>query len=436
MFRLLWILGLGLGVWPGLATAHPLQTEAVRHPQIAGFDGYFLTVDPDETLVRGGLLLMAELSCTACHASPIGWQSRLAPRPGPRLAAVGSRFNGDTLWRMVRSPQHRKPGTLMPGLFSTVPGDAENAEAITRYLATLRRPVKQMPLGNADRGRVLYQTVGCVACHQPATDYLPAGATSPADIEPLSTTSSPLDLADVWEIHALGRFLHDPLADRPAGRMPSLRLTEQEAADMAAYLHIELTPEQAAERAALQISGQTAEMGRQAFQDQRCANCHSTGEPMLPKPARPLRELDPGSEASCLSATITPGIPRFDFSELQQRALGLALVHVQASDSTPETDEQQIDWQMLRLNCVACHDRHHKGGPEDARAAYFGSGSDRLPPSLDRVGSRLTPDALSQVLHGDYAPTRVGLSVRMPDFGNFHAEQLSEAFTTADKTAR
>lgn len=420
-------------LWTGWALSHPLQTEPVRHPQVAGFDAYFLSLDPDETLVRGGLLLMAELSCTACHTAPQRWQSRLLPRPGPRLETVGSRFNEDTLWRMVRSPQHRKPGTLMPGLFGAAPGDAERVEALTRYLATLEGPVKPMPKGDVDRGRTLYHAVGCVACHQPATDFFPAGVASAAEAEPLSTTSSPLALADVWELQALGRFLLDPLTDRPAGRMPSLRLTEQEAADVAAYLHTDRTPEKAVERAALQISGQTAEMGRHAFQEMRCANCHSTGEAMTSKPARPLVELNLGKETSCLSAVAAPGIPRFDFSEVQQRALALALAHVQACEPAAESAGERIEWQLLRLNCVACHDRLHKGGPEDARAAYFGSGPDRFPPSLDGVGAKFAQDVLLQVLHGDYSPTRTGLSVRMPDFGRSHAQVLSEAFMTADK---
>jgi len=375
MSRLLRLLGLGVYLGAGLAWPHPSQTEPVRHPQIAGFDGYYLSVDPDEILVRGGLLLMAELSCTACHAPPPGWRTWLAPRPAPRLEAVGSRFDEDTLWRMVRSPQHRKPGTLMPGLLSSAPGDAEKAEAITRYLAGLRAAVPPMPAGNAARGRTLYHTVGCVACHQPATDYLPAGVTSLAALEPLSTTSSPLALADVWELQALGRFLHNPLSNRPAGRMPSLRLTEQEAADVAAYLHIDRSTEKATERAALQITGQTAELGRQAFQDLRCANCHSTGQPMVPKLARPLRELNPGSEASCLSATLTPGIPRFDFNGLQQRALGLGLTHIQASDPPPETAAQWLGWQMLRLNCVACHDRGTQGRARGSAGGLFWPGS-------------------------------------------------------------
>jgi hypothetical protein len=416
------------------ALSHPLQTEPLRYPHIAAFDQNFLTVDPDETLVRGGLLLLAELSCTACHAAPPIWQHRLAPRPGPNLAAVGSRYDEDTLWLMVRSPQYRKRGTLMPGLFGSVEGDVDKVEAITRYLSTLRLPAKPLPLGDAVRGRLLYHTVGCVACHQPATDYLPLGAASAADLEPLSTASSPIALADAYEIAALGRFLLNPHKDRPAGRMPGQRLTEQEAADIAAYLHIGRTAEKAVERTVLQLPAQTSERGRELFIQQRCANCHLTDQSMPHRMAKPMLEVKLDGPASCVATSLAPGTPRFDLNELQLRALRLALHHVQQQAPAVAGPDARLDWQLLRLNCYACHDRNHKGGPEDARAIYFGHEQDRYPPSLDHVGSKLTSDALKEVLHGDRTPTRSNFSVRMPDFGKVIAEQFSEAFTTADKS--
>ena len=396
---------------------------------MAGFDAFYLTVDPDETLLRGGLLLMAEMNCAACHEVPSDWQAKLPSLLGPHLETVGSRFNPDTIWRMVRSPQHRKSGTLMPGLFSGAPGDGEMAEAITLYLASLQQAAKPMPVGNQDRGRSLYHTVGCVACHQPATDYLPAGISGLTELEPPSITSSPLALADVWEPDALGRFLLNPLHDRPSARMPSLRLTEQEAADIAAYLQIGRMPESAPERAVLKITGQTIALGRRAFQEHRCANCHRTGEPMSARPALPLRALKPENTAGCLSSAVVPGIPRFDFSELQLRALRLALTHVQGQAPELEQAEQRIDWQMLRLNCYACHDRRHKGGPEEARAVYFGAGAQRFPPSLDGIGSRLSPSALRDVLHGLPGSRKLpDLTVRMPDFGKERTEPLIQDF--------
>ena len=63
-------------------------------------------------------LLLGELNCVACHAAPRTWKERMPGRAKLSLAGVGSRLSADDLWLFVRSPQHRKKGTIMPGLFS------------------------------------------------------------------------------------------------------------------------------------------------------------------------------------------------------------------------------------------------------------------------------------------------------------------------------
>ena len=100
------------------AHAHPLQAEPINHAHVFTFDQFNIPEDPDEHVVDGGFLLLAELNCTACHRAPESWQERLQAKPGPNLAGVGSRLDEDTLWLMIRSPQHRKKGTQMPGLFA------------------------------------------------------------------------------------------------------------------------------------------------------------------------------------------------------------------------------------------------------------------------------------------------------------------------------
>ncbi|MDB6120488.1 MAG: Cytochrome c, partial [Verrucomicrobiaceae bacterium] len=350
-------------------SAHPLQAEPINHPYVFTFDQFHLSEDPDETLVNGGLLLMAEANCIACHAASEQWQQQLAPRPGPNLAGVGSRLDADTIWLMVRSPQHRKKGTLMPGMFTGAETDPEKVEALTQYLLTLKQSVEAMPAGSADNGKKLYHTVGCVACHEPATDYRPPTAAKDANIDRPGNGSNPLALADAYDVNALGRFLMNPHDFRPAGRMPSLHLTVQEAADIAAYLHIGRTAEKAVERAALKIAPQTAAAGRALFVEQRCTVCHSTGEATMEKrAAKPLNQL---KGEGCIAERPMAGAPRFDFNPLQRRALALALKHVLKTAPESMTAHQKMDWQMLRLNCYACHDRDGKGGPEDARAQYF-----------------------------------------------------------------
>ena len=52
-------------IFCGQSDAHPLQAEPINHAYVFNFDQFNLPEDPDEHLVTGGLLLMAELNCTA-----------------------------------------------------------------------------------------------------------------------------------------------------------------------------------------------------------------------------------------------------------------------------------------------------------------------------------------------------------------------------------
>ncbi len=135
------------------ARSHPLQAEPINHAYVFNFDQFYLDQDPDEHVVNGGFLLLAELNCTACHVAPDSWQERLKAKPGPNLGGVGSRLDADTLWLMIRSPQHRKKGTQMPGLFAGEAGDEEKVEALVEYLGAMKWDAPQVPAGDVERGK-------------------------------------------------------------------------------------------------------------------------------------------------------------------------------------------------------------------------------------------------------------------------------------------
>lgn len=416
-------------------TAHPLQAEPINHPYVYNFDQFYLPQDPDEHLAQGGLLMMAELRCAACHELPEAWKAKLQPAPGPDLSAVGSRLDGDQLWLMVRGPALRKAGTQMPAVFSNAEGDAEKVEALVTYLASLKRETPPMPAGDPARGKTVYHTSGCVACHEPAIDLAPPGHRVGTEVERPGNASVPIALADTYELHALGRYLFDPLKDRPSGRMPSMHLTEQEAADVAAYLHEGRVVETAPQRALLAVPAQTIEAGRKLFTESRCANCHSPQE-RVPQ-ALPMSQLQPDTATNCLAETPASGAVRYGFNALQRQALGLALKRVQAGPPAAETREEKLDWQMMRMNCYACHDRDGKGGPEDPRMYYFGPPTaenaldpshGRLPPSLDGAAERLGRAGLEAVLHGKAERKHPHLLVRMPQFGEIHQKTMLETW--------
>jgi mono/diheme cytochrome c family protein len=194
---------------------------------------------------------------------------------------VGSRLDADTLWLMIRSPQHRKKGTQMPGLFAGEAGDDEKVEALVEYLSAMKWDAPQMPAGDVERGKELYHKVGCVACHEPALDVRPPKV--PADAR--SRNRAMVPCPSLWRMLMLQRalvFLKHPLSMRPAGRMPDMRLSDQEASDIAAYLHVGRVAEKATARAALKIPPQGIEKGREVFETMNCVACHRIGSAVPP----------------------------------------------------------------------------------------------------------------------------------------------------------
>ncbi len=424
---------------PAPSRAHPLQAEPLDHAHVPAFEQFYLPEDDDAFLAEGGLLLLAELRCAACHAAAAAWLPWIAANPGPDLRHAGSRLDIDALWRFIRSPQHRKPGTLMPGLFAgNAEGDAETIEALATYLASLtaRANALPAPAGDAARGRDLYHQTGCVACHEPATDYRPPSLPAEAELEAPGLPSSPLALADDYSEAALAGFLLDPIASRPASRMPAQHLTTAEAADLAAYLHLDRQPAAFRERELLQLAPRSVEEGRAAFARHRCAACHQTAEEHAPPaPPRSLDQLDPAAASGCLASESRSGIPRYDLSPLQTRALRLALTRIK---HPPEPKSPAAGHELARLNCYACHDHEGRGGPEIARAPYFtpvlrlrpNDDLENLPPSLDDVGARLTRPQLRDRLSRP-APPSQRFTVRMPRFHPDSVRLILEALSPA-----
>jgi mono/diheme cytochrome c family protein len=422
------------------ALPHPLQAEPINHAFVFTFDQFHIPTDPDESLVNGGLLLLAELNCTTCHIPPKSWEARLKPKAGPNLSAVGSRLDPDTLWLMIRSPQSRKKGTQMPGLFAGAEGDDEKVEALVEYLSSMKQALPKASAGDVERGKELYHKVGCVACHQPALDVRPPKVAADAEVEKPGNASVPIALADAYDFTALAHFLRDPLSVRPAGRMPDMRLTKQEASDIAAYLHVGRVAEKAPARAALKLPKQGVEKGREIFQQMNCVACHKlNSEPAKATTTKQLKSLS--VDQGCLAEKQPSGTPRFDLNDLEKRALKLALTMIQKEDAPKLTAQENVDWQMTRLNCYACHDRDGKGSPEDPRAKYFGvndPGAEslgqlaNLPPALDKVGRKFTHGWFAKILWGRDGSVRPYMDTRMPNFGREQTEMLIPWLNEAD----
>jgi mono/diheme cytochrome c family protein len=190
-----------------------------------------------------GEILLGELNCLSCHVASegSGIGDRITTKAAPDLSEIGQRATAGWLAAYLADPQAQKRGATMPNLFHdlSVAEREAAAEQLTHFLigesGTLESP-EHRPFryrATIERGRALFHSVGCVACHAPE-----GGDTAS------SVPSVPLpDLAAKTSVAALTRFLLDPVAVRHGGRMPSLYLSEGEAADIAVYLLRDQEPE-------------------------------------------------------------------------------------------------------------------------------------------------------------------------------------------------
>jgi mono/diheme cytochrome c family protein len=182
--------------------------------------------------------------------------------------------------------------------------------------------------------------------------------------------------------------------------------------------------------------------GREAFGRVGCAHCHDvTGaetakiQPIAaPTPLRDLVALDAG----CLAAGAPrPGVPHHGLDEAQRAALQAAIRWLATPAAVaPLAPGLAIDRALLALNCYACHDRDGRGGVMPAVAVTDEDGEPvlkeadrdrlftsavqelgdegRLPPTLTRVGDKLNPAFLREVLVKGGNDRAASMHTRMP----------------------
>lgn len=454
-----------------LLIAAPITLWADDVPFVAGFERFHR---PDES-DSGGRLLLTELSCTACH---VAGNPALSPKRGPNLDGVGIRLQTDWVKRFLKTPQVVKHGTTMPDVLAGLPDDEKEraVSALLAFLATQRSPFRVLkstgsnPIahefwrkGDARRGQLLYHQVGCVACHEPHAEYT-AGEKPPSPVEQLLAQLDPeelkeLGLADAarpvasvphpdlptkYTRKSLTHFLLAPHTIRPAGRMPELKLTPDEAADITAWL---LREQPRLDRPLLPESdnAELIDTGKRLFTELRCGNCHAATGIKEALPARPLAKLNPQTGENCIGSP-QRGLPHFPVDKVQRAALQTELADLPHSDSTAadevSEDVGKVAFAMQQLNCYACHVRDGRGGVGPKRREYFEieghvdlGDEGRLPPPLDGVGRKLRSKWLQKVLAGD-GDVRPHMLTRMPKFGRHAVESLPAQFLRADLPTR
>lgn len=194
---------------------------------------------PRADKLNKGRKLAEANGCLNCHKID-GFQNRW--KVGPDLERVGSKLDEKWVERWLGDPRSFRPSTKMPRIFhlsntsSSEDRDKNNAaiRATAAYLVKNSEPVEltKPPVpGDAKNGEKLVKEIGCLGCHTVA------GVSINHHGPELSNLGS--KVTPEW----LYTWLKDPKHYAPSTRMPNLRLSDQEAADITDYLLSQKNPE-------------------------------------------------------------------------------------------------------------------------------------------------------------------------------------------------
>jgi cytochrome c2 len=202
---------------------------------------------------------MVELyGCHACHKID-NWRFSELRKPGPSLDGIAEKTTPEWAFRWIANPMRFRPTTRMPSFFyqrnmvgPAIPAaeramnvkynDAE-IHAIVSFLfsRSSRRPWTANATGDAARGKQLVDSVGCMGCHI-AQDTV---KDDKGVVRVAHRDDFPLERHYGFNLTGMGTKTHpgwifnwvkNPKAYYETAPMPSLRLSDQEAADITAYL--------------------------------------------------------------------------------------------------------------------------------------------------------------------------------------------------------
>ncbi|HEX5128311.1 MAG TPA: c-type cytochrome, partial [Usitatibacter sp.] len=430
-----------------------MQANCLKcHPTAVGLEG-------GEIAARGETLFV-ELGCHGCHLAE-GYETLAKPHDvaiiGPSLRRIGAKVDPGWLVRWIRNPHEVRPRTRMPNFMFT----DQQATQIAAFLLAATKDssaawVSEHPAPDVPRdaaavaeGKAVVDSVGCRACHALSPDEKAGELGANKDIAPnLSGVAEKTDAR--WMYH----WVKNPRGYSDIARMPSLRLSDDEARNVTAYLLTLGAPKPATGDLAAKLHdpGNVA-AGEKLVRKYGCAGCHDipgmelesrigaelstygnkTKEELFFGDRTTLREdwetftfhklKEPRGYAT---TWIEQLMPQFDLADEDIHALmvflrGRTEAKIKENYRYSHSFSQAVvDGQRLaaRYNCTGCHIIAGRGG--DVRRLYEKHLSE-APPNLLGEGRKVQAPWLYDFLKAP-TPIRPWLSIRMPTFGLSDAE--------------
>ncbi|MGZ8844395.1 MAG: c-type cytochrome, partial [Pyrinomonadaceae bacterium] len=258
---------------------------------------------------------------------------------GPNLKDVKLKLRKEWVPLWLKDPQGFRPGTKMPTFWRFQTDGAEGEEdlkAVAAYLWQNSFEGKAPPQtqGDKTKGKELFETRGCLACHSIGEESSKLGGTFAANLTRVGEKSNydyivrwiynprerwapycpkekrdltPEDYAKHNKPYLFDTELHSTCPNDGAELqvqnmtvMPNLRLSEQDSRDIATYLFSLSAPSSASEVSYMD-DPKLAEAGKAEIKQYGCAGCHEIkgfeeeqriGKELTTEGATPLERLD------------------------------------------------------------------------------------------------------------------------------------------------
>jgi mono/diheme cytochrome c family protein len=405
----------------------------------------------DAPLFAQGQRIFEQIGCTGCHLVQ-GYEN--IAKVGPSLRRVSAKVDPAWMVRWIQNPHDERPRTRMPNFgFKD-----DEAVAIASYLWSVSREegerwlaAHSMPSGYREgdramvaRGKSLVEAVGCKGCHGFADGEFSTTVGKEKDLAP-NLQNIAAKVSSRWTYH----WVKNPRGYIPDTNMPNLRLSDNEALAITAYL-MTLGKAGSGDPGLLSRLEDAAngKRGESLIRKYGCAGCHDI--PGMEKESRigvelttfgnkTLEELFFGNRndiartwddwtANKLKEPriyATPRVeqlmPQFNLTDDDIRALGILLAGFRESkvpvryraDQNPRA-AQVVEGRRLmhQYNCVGCHEIESRGG--FIRKYYENPAL--APPPLNGEGEKVQANWLFGFLKQPIL-VRPWLDIRMPTFG-------------------
>ena len=190
-----------------------------------------------------GLAIVEKGGCFGCHQID-RWEE--TPKPGPDLQKIAEKTSKEFTYKWILAPRDYRYDTWMPHFFGQPNNnDAESLARTDQEILSMVQylfdnsetyDMDRIPLaGDTGNGEMLINSLGCLGCHRMEEDPNSNGKPS---FDEMHRQQGPnlIYAGSKTNQQWIYNWIRSPQSYHPGTKMPDLRLTKQEAADISAYL--------------------------------------------------------------------------------------------------------------------------------------------------------------------------------------------------------